>query len=323
MKHIVKSLVLVTAIAAGAMAQAQFPEKPIRIVVPYPPGGATDALSRMVGQKLTRSLGQPTLVDNRPGASEQVAMNFVTKAPADGYTIMLSTTGGLAVNPSLYGSKLSYRPQEDLTPIVQAASLPSVVFVHPSLPVKTLGELTEHIRRNPGTVSYASTGPGQPSHLAMELYKRMTGVSAVHVPYKGGAPALQDLVGGQVQVMVAIAGEGMPFAAAGKLRPLAVASTTPSPLYPQLPSAADAPGLKGFEMPTWFAFMAPAGTPKAVVDKLNQAINEALQEPDIRTRLSDMGVEPEGGTPEALAARIKADTLKWSKVIAEAGIKLE
>lgn len=323
MKNIFSFLVLSAAVAAGSMAQAQFPDRPIRIVVPYPPGGATDALSRMVGQKLTRSLGQPTLVDNRPGASEQVAMNFVTKAPADGYTIMLSTTGGLTVNPSLYGSKLSYRPQEDLTPIVQAASLPSVVFVHPSLPVKTLGELTEHIRRNPGTVSYASTGPGQPSHLAMELYKRMTGVSAVHVPYKGGAPALQDLVGGQVQVMVAIAGEGMPFAAAGKLRPLAVASTTASPLYPQLPPAADAPGLKGFEMPTWFAFMAPAGTPKAVVDKLNQAINEALQEPDIRARLSDMGVEPEGGTPEALGARIKADTLKWSKVISEAGIKLE
>lgn len=323
MKNIVRFLVLVTAIAAGSMAQAEFPDRPIRIVVPYPPGGATDALSRMVGQKLTRSLGQPTLIDNRPGASEQVAMNFVTKAPADGYTIMLSTTGGLAVNPSLYGSKLSYRPQEDLTPIVQAASLPSIVFVHPALPVKTVGELTEYMRKNPGKVSYASTGPGQPSHLAMELYKSMTGVTAVHIPYKGGAPALQDLVGGQVQVMVAIAGEGMPFALAGKLRPLAVAATTPSPLYPQLPAAADAPGLKGFEMPNWFAFMAPAGTPKAVVDRLNKAINEALQETDIRSRLNDMGVEPDGGSPEALDLKIKADTLKWAKVIAAAGIKLE
>jgi tripartite-type tricarboxylate transporter receptor subunit TctC len=236
---------------------------------------------------------------------------------------MLSTTGGLTVNPSLYGSKLSYNPQKDLTPIVQAANLPSVVFVHPSMPVKTVAELTDYMRKNPGKVSYASTGPGQPSHLAMELYKNMAGVNAVHVPYKGGAPALQDLVGGQVQLMVAIAGEGMPFANAGKLRPLAVAATTQSPLYPQLPPAADAPGLKGFEMPTWFAFMAPAGTPKPVVDRLNKAINEALQDPDVRSRLKDMGVEPSGGTSEALDARIKADTLKWAKVISEAGIRLD
>lgn len=323
MKYLVKGLLLATALVTGSIASAQYPDKPIRIVVPYPPGGATDAISRMVGQKLTQSLGQPAVVDNRPGGSEQVAMNFVTKAPADGYTIMLSTTGGLTVNPSLYGSKLSYDPQKDLTPIVQVANLPSVVFVHPSMPVKTVAELTEYMRMNPGKVSYASTGPGQPSHLSMELYKNMTGVNAVHVPYRGGAPALQDLVGGQVQAMVAIAGEGMPFANAGKLRALAVAATAPSPLYPQLPPAADAPGLKGFEMPTWFAFMAPAGTPRPVVDRLNKAINEALQDPELRSRLKELGVEPSGGTPEALDARIKADTVKWAKVISAAGIKLD
>lgn len=323
MKYLVKGLLLATALVTGSIASAQYPDKPIRIVVPYPPGGATDAISRMVGQKLTQSLGQPAVVDNRPGGSEQVAMNFVIKAPADGYTIMLSTTGGLTVNPSLYGSKLSYDPQKDLTPIVQVANLPSVVFVHPSMPVKTVAELTEYMRKNPGKVSYASTGPGQPSHLSMELYKNMTGVNAVHVPYRGGAPALQDLVGGQVQAMVAIAGEGMPFANAGKLRALAVAATAPSPLYPQLPPAADAPGLKGFEMPTWFAFMAPAGTPRPVVDRLNKAINEALQDPELRSRLKELGVEPSGGTPEALDARIKADTVKWAKVISAAGIKLD
>jgi len=324
MKSIVIQFAVAMAAAVSAVAaHAEFPDKPIRIVVPYPPGGGTDAISRLIAQKLQTSLGQPTLVDNRPGASEQVAMNFVTKAPADGYTIGLSTTGGLTVNPSLYGSRLTYDPQKDLAPIIHAATLPNVFFVNPNVPVKTVAELTEYLRKNPGKLSYASTGPGQPSHLAMELYKRQAGVSVVHIPYKGGTPALQDLVGGQVEVMVAVAGEGMPFANVGKLRALAVASTSPTALYPQLPAAGETQALKGFDVPVWFAYVAPAGTPKPIINKLNKAINEALSDPEVRAKLATIGIEPGGGTPEALEARIKAETAKWSKVVADAGIKLD
>lgn len=323
MKKLVRSLLVVAAIVTSAASYADYPERPIRIIVPYAPGGTTDAISRMVGQKLSASLGQPVLIDNRPGGSEQIAMNAVTKAPADGYTIMISTLGGLAVNPSLYGSKLSYNPQKDLAPIVMAVTLPSIVFVHPSVPANTIGELTAYIKKNPGKVSYGSSGPGQASHLAMEIYKKLTGIDVVHVPYKGGAPALQDLVAGQVQVMIAIGAEGMPFANAGKLKALAVTTPARTPLYPQLPPVADSEGMKGFDIPVWFAYVAPAGIPKAIVEKLNHAINAVLQDKEIRGKLTDMGIEVVGGTAQALEAQIGSDTIKWGKVVRDAGIKLD
>lgn len=323
MKKFIQHLLVAAALLGSATCFAEYPERPIRIVVPYAPGGTTDAISRMVGQKLSINLGQPVVIDNKPGGSEQVAMNVVTKAPPDGYTIMISTLGGLAVNPSLYGSKLSYNPQKDLAPIVMAVSLPSIVFIHPSVPANNISELTAYIKRNPGKVSYGSSGPGQASHLAMEIYKKMTGIDVVHVPYKGGAPALQDLVAGQVQVMVAIGAEGMPFANTGKLKALAVTTPTRTPLYPQLPPVAESEGMKGFDIPVWFAYVAPAGTPKPIIDKLNHAINAVLQDKEIRGKLTDMGIEVVGGTAQALEAQIGADTIKWGKVVRDAGIKLD
>lgn len=323
MKKLVRSLLVAATVVASVACYADYPERPIRIIVPYAPGGTTDAISRMVGQKLSASLGQPVLIDNRPGGSEQIAMNAVTKALPDGYTIMISTLGGLAVNPSLYGSKLSYNPQKDLAPIVMAVTLPSIVFVHPSVPANNIGELTAYIKKNPGKVSYGSSGPGQASHLAMEIYKKLTGIDVVHVPYKGGAPALQDLVAGQVQVMIAIGAEGMPFANAGKLKALAVTTPARTPLYPQLPPVADSEGMKGFDIPVWFAYVAPAGTPKPIVEKLNHAINAVLQDKEIRGKLTDMGIEVVGGTAQALEAQIGSDTIKWGKVVRDAGIKLD
>lgn len=323
MKNLIRYLAMSAAVAASATCYAQFPDKPVRLIVPYAAGGTTDALSRMVGQKLTANLGQPVLIDNRPGGSEQIAMSALTKAPADGYTILVSTMGGLAVNPSLYGSKLSYNPQKDLAPIVMAASLPSVFFVNPSVPAKTISELTAYIKQNPGKISYGSSGAGQSSHLAMEIYKKLTGVDVVHVPYKGGAPALNALVAGDVQVMVAIGAEGMPFANVGKLRALAVTTPTRTPLYPQLPPVADSDGMKGFEMPVWFAYVAPAGTPKPIIEKLNHSINVVLQDQEIRKKLTDMGIEAVGGTPQALESQIRADTIRWGKVVTDAGIKLD
>ncbi|SOZ19514.1 conserved exported hypothetical protein [Cupriavidus taiwanensis] len=322
-KSLVKCLAIGAALTFSMTSRAEYPNKPIRVVVPYAAGGTTDAISRMIGEKLSGKLGQPVVVENKPGGSEQVAMSYVKLAPADGYTIVISTVGGLSVNPSLYGSKLSYNPQKDLVPVVLAASLPSVFFVNPSVPVKTLDELTDYLKKNPGKVNYGSSGPGQPSHLAMELYKSLTGVDVNHVPYKGGAPALQDLAAGHVQVMVAIGAEGMPFVKAGKLKALAVTTATRTPLFPELVPAAESKGMKGFEMPTWYGYLVKTGTSNAIVHRLNVAFNEVLQDKDLRKKMNEMGIEVLGGTPQDLDARIKQDTVKWGKVVHDAHITLE
>jgi tripartite-type tricarboxylate transporter receptor subunit TctC len=311
----------VLACAAPAFA-ADYPNKAIKLIVPYSAGGSTDALARMIGEKLTLRLGQPAIVENKPGASEQIAIVGVTKAPPDGYTILVSTLSGLAVNPGLYGARLPYDPLKDLVPITLAASVPSVVVVHPDVPAKTMAELAAFLKGKSGGASYASAGNGTPSHLGMEYYKKVTGLDAVHVPYKGGAPALQELMGGQVQLMMALAPEAMPLVKAGKLRAVAAATTQRIAAYPDLPTVAES-GLKDFELTFWYAFMAPAGTPADVVAKLNQAINAALQEKDVRARLAEMSLDVVGGPPGRVTDRIKADTAKWKKVIDDAGIKVD
>lgn len=317
-------LITSAALAACSLsaAAADFPSKALRIVVPYAAGGSTDTLARMLGERLAQRLGQPVVVDNRPGASEQIAITQVTKAVPDGHTLLLSTLSGLAVNPGLYGPKLPYDPQKDLVPVLLAASVASAVVVHPSVPAKTMAELGAYLKANPGKVSYASAGNGTPSHLGMEYYKRQNGVDPVHLPYKGGAPALLELVGGQVQVMMALVPEAMPHVKAGRLRVLAVTSPKRLPAHPDVPTVVEAGG-KDFDMTFWFAFMAPAGTPPDVVAKLNQTLNTILQGADIRARLAEMSLDVAGGAPAKVTELIRSDAAKWKKVIDEAGIKVD
>lgn len=312
---------LLVAAAASASA-ADYPVKPVRIVVPYAAGGSTDAIARMVGERLTQRLGQPAIVENKPGAAEQITVTTVTKSAPDGYTLLLSTLTGMAVNTGLYGAKLQYDPLKDLTPVVLAATVPSVVVVHPSVPVKSMAELGTYLKANPGKVNYASAGNGTPSHLGMEYYKRQNGVDPVHVPYKGGAPALQELMAGQVQVMMALVPEAMPIVKSGRLRALAVTSPRRLAAHPDVPTVAESGG-KDFDMTFWYALMAPAGTPADVVGKLNQTVNSILQEPAIRAKFADMSLEAAGGAPSKVTELIRADSARWKKVIDEAGIKVD
>lgn len=301
---------------------ADYPTKPIKIVVPYSAGGSTDTLARVVAERLGKRLGQPTVVENKPGASEQIAITSVTKATPDGYTLILSTLSGLAVNPGLYGPRLQYNPEKDLKPIVLAATVPSVMVVHPSVPAKNMTELGAYLKSKPGQISYASASAGTPSHLGMEYYKKATGVDPVHVPYKGGAPALQDVMGGQVQLMMALVPEAMPMVKSGRLRALAVTTTKRLAAYPDLPTMAESGG-KDFDVTFWYAFMAPAGTPAEIVTKLNQEINGILGEKEVMARLAELSLDVVGGTPAKVSELIKNDSAKWKKVIDDAGIKVD
>lgn len=300
---------------------ADYPVKPIRIVVPYAAGGSTDTLARLVAERLGKQLGQPVVVDNRPGASEQIAITHVAKSAPDGYTLLLSTLSGLAVNPGLY-PKLPYDVQKDLVPIVLAATVPSVVVVNASVPVKTMAELGSYLKSKPGSVSYASAGAGTPSHLGMEYYKRANGVDPVHVPYKGGAPALQEVMGGQVQLMIALVPEAMPMVKGGRLRALAVTSNKRLASYPDLPTVAESGG-QDLDVTFWYGFVAPTGTPPAIVTKLNQVINQILVEKDVQAKLAEMNLDVVGGAPAQLTALIKSDAARWKKVIDDAGIKVD
>ncbi len=324
MTHALASFIAASALVAGALpAQAaDYPTRPLRIVVPYAAGGSTDALARMVAEQLGKRLGQSAVVENKPGASEQIAITSVTKAAPDGYTLLLSTLSGLAVNPGLYGTKLPYDPLKDLAPVLLAATVPSVVVVHPQLRVKTMAELGSHLKANPGKISYASAGNGTPSHLGMEHYKKANGVDPVHVPYKGGAPALQELMGGQVQLMMALVPEAMPMVKSGRLRALAVTSPKRLPAHPDVPTVAEAGG-KDFDMTFWYAFMAPAGTPPEIVTKLNRTIDAILQDKDLRARMAEMSLDVAGGAPSRVTELIKSDSARWKKVIDEAGIRVD
>jgi tripartite-type tricarboxylate transporter receptor subunit TctC len=285
---------------APAYAQ-DYPTKPIKIVVPYAAGGSTDALARLVAERMGPRLGQTAIVENKPGASEQIAITGVTKAAPDGYTI---------------------NPTKDLSPILLAATVPSVVVVHPSVPVKSMSELAAYLKSKLGAVSYSSAGNGTPSHLAMEYYNRQNGFDPVHVPYKGGAPALQELMGGQVSLMMALVPEAMPLVKSGRLRALAVTTTKRLAARPDLPTVAESGG-KDFDMTFWYAFMAPANTPPAIVTRLNEAIDTILREKDVVVRLSETSLDVVGGAPAKVTDIITSDSARWKKVIDEAGIKVD
>jgi len=310
----------VSLIAIPVHAQT-FPTKPIRLVVPFPPGGPADAIARPVAQKLTEALGQPVVVDNRAGATGTIGAGIVAKSPPDGYTLLTDPGSTLTINPSLF-AKLAFDPLKDFAPITILAAVPNMLEVHPSLPVKSVKELIALAKSKPGQLNYASTGAGQSTHLSMELFKTMAGIDLNHIPYTGSAPALTDLLGGQVSLMFDNMPSSLPHVKAGKLRALAVSTLKRSPTLPQLPTVAES-GLPGFEVSVWFAVLAPAGTPRPIVNKLNTVLVKALQAPDVKERLASQGAEAVGDTPEQFTAQMQRDLVKWAKVVKDSGAKLE
>ena len=304
----------------GAYAQA-FPTKPIRLVVPFPPGGGTDIVAREASQKVASETGWTFVVENRPGAGGNLGVDTVAKAPADGHTLVIGQTSNLAINPTLF-AKMPYDVQKDLAPILLVAKSPLVMVTSSASPHKTLADVTSAAKARPGVFNFASPGNGTVSHLASELYQKAAGVKMQHVPYKGAAPAITDVIGGTVELYMSSVPTLIGLIKQGKLRPLAVTSTQRVDDLPSVPTLHEL-GYTGFEATTWFGFMAPAGTPKDVIARLNTEFNKALQRPDLRRKLSDEGLEPAGGTPEQFAAFIKDETRHWGKVIQDAGIKAE
>ena len=322
MKYLLQVLLTLLVLSSPiAMAAQSYPDKSVRMVVPFAAGvGSNDIMARLIAQKLSEGFGQQFVVDNRPGASGLIGCDIVAKAQPDGYTVlMMSLT--FTVNPSLF-SKMPYNTEKDLTPVTMVASAPLMLVVHPSIPAKTVPEFIAYAKANPGKLNFGSGGPGTTPHLAGEMLKTMAGLQATHVPYKGGSPALADLVGGQIQFMLENIPGTLPFAKAGKLRALAVTDLKRSPLLPELPTL-DESGLKGYQIVGWNGMFVPAGTPPAIVRELYGAVGRALALTDVKERLSIMGADAVGDTPQHFAAFIKAEIPKWAKVVKDAGMKVE
>ena len=298
-----------------------YPTKAIRFVVPFAPGGTTDILARIIGQRLMEPLGQSIVIENRPGANGALGSELVAKAPPDGHTIIMGYLGSLAINPNLY-PKLSYDAVKDFAPITLAAATTQAIVMHPSLPARNLKDLISLAKARPGQIAYASAGIGAPSHLAGELFKMMAGINMVHVPYKGSGAALTDLLGGHVAISFGGLAAAAPYVKTGRLKILAVANATRSPAMPDVPSVAES-GLPGFEVPSWFGVLAPAGTPAPIVNRLNAEMVKILRAPDVKERLAADGAEVVANTPEQFAAYIRAEITKWGKVIRDAQIRPE
>lgn len=307
-------------VAMPALAQQAWPARPVKIVVPYPPGGPTDIVARLVGAKMSERLKQPFVIENRAGAGGNIGAEAVAKAPADGYTLVLATTAH-SINPSLFPS-LGYDVVRDFAPVVLLTRSPLVVVVNPQVPATTITELIALAKAKPDTIAYGSSGNGQSTHLAAEFFKSLSGTKMTHVPYKGSAPALIDLAGGQVQVMFDTMLSAMPQAKQGRIRALAVTSATRSGAAPDLPTVAET-GLPGYEAVAWFGLLAPAGTPADVVALLNRTANEVLRESDVSGKLIADGADPAGGTPEQFAAHIRSEIEKWRGVVKSAAVKLD
>jgi tripartite-type tricarboxylate transporter receptor subunit TctC len=314
-----KRLLAALSLAACALAHAQpYPSRPVRIVVPFPPGGPTDIVARLVSQKMTEGLKQPVVVENRAGAGGVLGTEFVAKAPADGYTLLMGTIGGLAVSMSLLPDR-GYDTLRDFAPITQAVNVTSILVTHPSVPVKSVQELLALARLHPGKLNYGSSGGGTVTHLAGELLKLMGGVNIIHVPYKGGAPALTAILSGEVDLTYENSLIIVPHIKSGKVRALGVTSAQRSKLLPDLPSVAEA--LPGYGASGWYGLVAPAATPKDVLARLNAEAVKALRSPDVAERLSGQGAEPAPGSPGDFAAFIRAEIDKWSKVVKAANMK--
>ena len=301
------------------LAQA-YPVKPVRVIFPFPPGGPTDLLGRAVAQKLSDQTGQQFIADTRPGAGGNLGLELAAKAPPDGYTIVLSSPL-VAISPSLY-AKLNYDPAKDLAPISQIAVIQNVLLVHPSVPAKNLKELIALARRNPGKFTFGSGGVGTTTHLAPELLQSLAGIKMVHVPYKGSGQALVGMIGGEVDMLIMAAPAAASQIQAGRARAIAVLSAQRAVVIPDVPTAAEA-GLQNFEVPIWYGILAPAATPRELITRLNGELVKALTSPDLKERLGAAGIEPRTSTPEEFAAFIRNETVRYAKVIKDAGIKAE
>ena len=314
------SVAVLSALVAGGLAQAaesNYPTRPIRIIVPYPPGGSTDPTARQLAQWLSEKFGQSIVVDNRPGAGATLGHALGAQATPDGYTLLLGTSGGLVTGPA-FGTKVAYDPVKDFTPIGLAVDVPFLLIVHPNVPAKTVQDLIALAKAQPGKISFGSPGMGTPNHLGMELLKSMGKAEFVHVPYKGGGPALVDLMAGRIQALFG----GIPYCApainSGKAKVLAVGHPTRTKFYPDVPAVAEL--LPGFTNTTWYGLLGPAKIPQHVVNKVNAEMKVALADPEFRKRLEALGLDPVSSTPKQLHDRIVSELARWTKVIKEAGI---
>lgn len=315
------AFVIQPGVCRPSRAAEPYPVRPIRFIVPLPPGGGNDALARIIAQKLTETLGQQVVVDNRGGASGMIGAQMAARSPADGYTLLLGQTQTLAVNPHLY-SDIAYDPQKDFAPITLIASIPLVLVVHPSVPARNIDELVRLAKAQPGALNFASSGNGSGAHLAGELFKLMTNTDITHVPYKGTGPALTDLLAGQVQIFFSTLPSSIPYVEAATVRALAVTGAARSRVMPDVPTVAEA-GVAGFEVAVRYGILAPAGTPPAILATLNREIGRVMQDDAVRSRLGSEGADALTSTPEEFASDIAAELAKWGKVVREAGIHVD
>ena len=306
--------------APAAPAQAAYPDKPVRIVVPSPPGGSTDQLARLVGQKLQEAWGQTVVIENKPGAGLTLGADYVAKSPPDGYTLLMGAVHH-SIAPAVY-KKLPYDLERDLTPVGMVAVVPNVMIVPASSPARNVQELVALARARPGTLTYGSTGAGTAHHLIGEQFNEMTGAGLLHVPYKGSSPALVDLMGGRIDVVFDTVASCLPHIQAGKLRPLAVATSTRSTALPDVPTLDEA-GLRGFSIATWFGLLAPAGTPPEVVGKVHAELSRMLAQPALRQQMTQMGAEPLDSTPQEMAAQIHREIAQFSELARKANLSLD
>ena len=319
-----KLLLVLGCLLALPQVQAQpqsYPTKPIRLVVPFAPGGSADAMARLLADQLRAQLGQPVIVDNKPGAGGNIGGDMVARAPADGYTVLIAASGPIVINPSLY-SKMSYDPVKDLRPVTQLVQEPNLMVINPKIPAKTVAEFIAYAKSRPKEISFGSPGNGTPAHLAGEWFNQLTGTTMVHVPYRGTALALNDLLAGQIAVMIDNIPALLPHVQSGKLRALAVSTDKRAAAVPDVPTFAEA-GVKGLVFGAWKGLMVPAATPQDIVERLHTASVKALANPEFRKRLSELGAEPVGSTPAQFAAVIKAETASWAALVKSTGTKLD
>jgi tripartite-type tricarboxylate transporter receptor subunit TctC len=314
------AIALLAALAfTRAFAADPYPTRPIRMIVGFAPGGGTDLTARPVAQKLSELLGQQVVVENKPGAAGNIATEQVVRAAPDGYTLLMGTIAALAINPSLYGN-LKFDPETDLAPVIQVVDATNVLTLHPSVPAASVKELIALAKQQ--SLSAGSSGIGATGHLAIELFNLMAGTKLVHVPYKGGGPAMGDLVGGQIQLIFATTASAIPQIKAGRVKGIAVTTAKRSALMPELPTISEA-GLPGFDANNWYGIVVPVGTPRAIIDQINAATTKALGMPDVKATLFNQGLDPAPGTPEQFGAYIRSERIKWAKVIKASGAKAE
>jgi tripartite-type tricarboxylate transporter receptor subunit TctC len=318
---------LALALLAALPAQAQtWPSRPVRIVVPFPPGGTTDIVARSIGVELQRTWQQPVIIDNRPGAGGNIGAAEVAKGAPDGYTLLMGTVGTHAINQALYtqtGGRMPFDPVKDFVPITLVAGVPNVMVVNARLPVNSVAEFIAYARDRPGELNLASSGNGTSIHLTGELFKTVTGIYMVHFPYRGSAPALTDLIAGNMTVMFDNLPSALPHIRSGRLKALAVTSRTRSAALPNVPTIEEAAGLKGFDATSWFGLFAPAGTPRPIIDRIQGDVARALAQAEVRERFVSQGAEPGGNSPEQFAAYIRAETDKWARVVKYSNAKVD